>query len=173
MQSVWCCKMHRKEPEGIRMICLSPIKRQKKMGKGQNIRVKVGPEAPFCLPPFWGFSKGSPNRVGAVRNLTRIWRRAQRGTGSWTSTFLHPDLPRTMLLCSQVVSPLNPVPSSHPPLGGQCHVRTKIKWWLRTFKWRLKIRNKEWVKNHESKTFVARSYCNSSQNSNFPLSGYV
>lgn len=149
MQSVWCCEMHKKEPEGIGMICLSLIKRPKSMGKGQNIRVKVGQEAPSCLPPFWGFSEGSPNRVGAVGTLKRIWRRAQRGTGSWNSIFLHPDLPRTMLLSSQVVSPLNLVPSSHPPLGGQCHAGTKIKWRLRTFKWRLKIRNKEWVKSHE------------------------
>lgn len=149
MQSVWCCEMHKKEPEGIRMICPSLIKRPKTAWKGQNIKVKVGQEAPSCLPPFWGFSEESSNGVGAVGDFKRIWRRAQRGTGSWTSTFLHPDLPRTMVLCSQVVSPLNPLPSSHSPLGGQCHARTKIKWRLRTFKWRLKIRNKEWVKSHE------------------------
>lgn len=77
MQSVRCCEIHRKEPEGIRVMCPSLIKRPKTMQKGQNIRLKVDQKAPSCLPSFSRRkkptelvkqSKGSQNTAGAVVN---------------------------------------------------------------------------------------------------------
>lgn len=41
--------MHRKEPEGIRMICLSPIKRQKKREKGRTLESRWAQKLPFAF----------------------------------------------------------------------------------------------------------------------------